>query len=55
MKKLFEQLKQFYGSHKAAARAVDVSYTRYNEWRWHPDKMPERAKNHIKLAAKAIS
>jgi len=54
MEKLFERLREFYGSHRAAAKALGVSYTRYNEWRWRTDKMPERAKNHVTLAARQI-
>jgi len=54
MEKLFEKLRDHFGSHKKAAEHLRVSYTRYNEWRWHPDKMPAYAKHHVELAVKNI-
>jgi len=51
MEKYFEKLKSYYGTHKAAAAALCVSYTQYNEWRWRPDKMPTRSKLLVELAA----
>lgn len=49
MDNIFKELRDIYGSHKAASRAIGVSYTRYNEWRWRPEDMPERAKKHVRL------
>jgi len=54
MEKTFEILERRYGSHKAASRALYVSYTRYNEWRWNPEKIPDRSKKYLDLAAKQI-
>lgn len=54
MKNPFDQLKKHYRSHKSAAKALGVSYSRYNDWRWAPDKMPRRARTLVELAAAAI-
>jgi hypothetical protein len=51
MKKHFEALKARFGTHKAAAKAIGVSYSRYCQWRWCPDKMPERSRKLVELAA----
>ena len=51
MENTFETLKKFYGSHRKAAKALFVSYTRYNEWRWRPDEIPARSRNYIEMAA----
>ena len=51
MKKQFDILKEKFGTHKAAAAAIGVSYTRYNEWRWRPDEMPSAARKLVELAA----
>jgi hypothetical protein len=51
--KAFEILKGRHGTHKAAADYLEVSYSRYNDWRWHPEKMPGRARKLVELAAQA--
>jgi len=52
MKNEIEILRQRHGTHKAVSVFLGVSYTRYNEWRWEPEKMPAYAKKLIELAAK---
>ena len=54
MKTYFQKLKEFYGSHKAAAAAIGASYRRYNEWRADPDGMPDRAKKLVEFAVLAL-
>ena len=54
MKTKFEILKQIYGTHKAAAKELGVSYTRYNQWRWDPEKMPTYSKKLVELAVEVI-
>lgn len=54
MKKLFEQLKLHFGSYKASAKFIGVSYSRYNEWRADPDAMPLHAKRLVELAIESL-
>jgi len=54
MEKYFEFLKQHFGSHKRAAKYLGISYTRYNEWRWRPDDMPEYSKRLVKFGAQSL-
>jgi len=54
METIFEKLKIVFGTHKAAAKAIGVSYTRYNEWRWRPDDMPDRAKEYVRLKYRSM-
>ena len=49
-KKSFDILRKRFGTHKAAAKWLGISYTRYNEWRWKPDDMPEYSRRLIELA-----
>jgi hypothetical protein len=49
-KQIFEKLKAIYGTHKKAAKALDVSYSRYNEWRWNPKCVPKAMSNYLELA-----
>lgn len=51
----FELLKQYFGTHKKAAKELGVSYTRYNEWRWRPNEMPGYAKKLVELASEKIT
>ena len=51
----FEKLRLYFGNHKAAAKGIGVSYSRYNDWRAYPEKMPQRAVRQIEYAVEAIS
>jgi len=51
IQKVFERLQRHFGSHKAAAKALAISYTRYNEWRWRPDEIPEAMRRYLILFA----
>jgi hypothetical protein len=55
MEKLFDTLKKHFGSHKAAARYLGISYNRYNEWRGDPDKMPSYSQKLVEYGVKALS
>ena len=46
---VFEKHKHHFGSHKAVAKAIGLSYTRYNEWRWRPAGIPEYGKILLQL------
>lgn len=50
----FAVFKCKFGSHKAAAAFLGVSYTRYNEWRWQPDKAPGRVIRMLEIIAEMI-
>jgi len=54
MEKYFEFLRDRFKSHKAAAKYLGISYTRYNEWRWRPDEMPEYSKRLVEFGVKAL-
>lgn len=51
IQEVFERLQRQFGSHKAAAKALAISYTRYNEWRWRPDEIPEAMRRYLILFA----
>lgn len=55
IKAIFQLLKDHAGSHKAAAKYIGMSYTRYNEWRWNPDSIPGPGRRLLELAAKTLS
>lgn len=48
--KVFEILRKHNGTHKKAAASIGLSYTRYNEWRWKPSKIPKYGKKLLQLA-----
>lgn len=52
---IFELLKQHAGSHKAAAKYIGLSYTRYNEWRWRPETIPAPGRRLLELAVRTLS
>lgn len=54
MKKIFEALKSHFGTHKAAAAHLGVSYTRYNEWRWRPEEIPLPMQNYLRLVVSGL-
>jgi hypothetical protein len=54
MKNPFDILKKKFRTHKAAAGYLGVSYSRYNDWRWAPDKMPRRAQRMVEMAASMV-
>ena len=51
---IFEKLRQHFGTHKNVAKAIRLSYTRYNEWRWKPDNIPEYGKILLELTLSKI-
>ena len=51
---VFERLERHFGSHKAAAKALAISYTRYNEWRWRPNEIPEPMRRYLSLFADSM-
>jgi len=54
IKNIFQLLKEHTGSHKAAARFIGMSYTRYNEWRWRPESIPTPGRRLLELVVKDI-
>ena len=55
IKEIFEFLREHEGSHKAAAKYIGMSYTRYNEWRWNSDNIPNGGRRLLELAVDALS
>jgi hypothetical protein len=55
IKNMFQLLKEHTGSHKAAARFIGMSYTRYNEWRYKPQEIPAPGLRLLEFAVKSIS
>lgn len=51
-KAFFDKLKDEFGTHLAVANQLGVSYTRYNEWRWRPECIPESSRRYLELFAK---
>jgi hypothetical protein len=51
-KAFFDKLKDKFGTHAAVAKQLGVSYTRYNEWRWRPECIPESSRRYLELFAK---
>jgi hypothetical protein len=49
-KQVFDRLKKLHGTHKQAAKELGVSYSRYNEWRWDPECIPEAMRKYLDLA-----
>jgi hypothetical protein len=52
---IFKALRDHTGSHKKAAELIGLSYTRYNEWRWQPDRIPEYGKKLLELTFSRIN
>lgn len=50
----FDILKKHAKTHKEAAKLIGLSYTRYNEWRWNPSKIPEYGKELLRLKVEEI-
>ena len=50
----FDILKRHAKTHKAAAKLIGLSYTRYNEWRWNPSKIPEYGIKLLELTVEQI-
>jgi len=50
----FDILKTHAKTHKEAAKLIGLSYTRYNEWRWDPSKIPEYGKKLLELTVDQI-
>lgn len=48
----FITLKRRYKTHRAAAKALGVSYSRYNDWRWRPDEMPLSMQRYVELVVR---
>jgi hypothetical protein len=55
MENLFDTLKTKFKTHKAAAAYLGVSYSRYNDWRWEPARMPKRARRMMEMAAEMVA
>jgi len=56
IKEIFEFLRKHEGSHKAAAKYIGMSYTRYNEWRYgDPDNIPNGGRRLLELAVDSLS
>ena len=54
LQEIFKLLREFAGTHKAAAKHIGMSYTRYNEWRYRPQDIPPAGCRLLELAAKEI-
>lgn len=52
--KTFDALRGFFGSHKAAAEYLGVSYCQYNKWRYN-GIVPLRSRRLLELAAMQVA
>ena len=53
-KTIFEILRKHFKTHKEVARQIGLSYTRYNEWRWNPEQIPDYGKKLLELTLEKI-
>lgn len=54
LQKIFELLKKHTKSYKASAKYIGLSYSRFCEWRWHPEQIPAAGHRLLEFAAKSI-
>jgi len=50
----FVILREHFGTHRAAAEYLGVSYSRYNEWRWGRDPIPKKFRRLLELAVQGV-
>lgn len=50
----FVILKGFFGTHRAAAEYLGISYSRYNDWRWGTSTVPNKFRRLLQLAVTQI-
>jgi hypothetical protein len=55
LQEIFELLKKHTKSHKASAKYIGLSYSRYCEWRWRPEQIPAAGHRLLEFAVKSIS